>query len=203
MTSTNPTSPTSTTTTTTTSSSTSTSTSSSTSTSTSTTPPEDLEWEEWDSTTSPLSFGHHCLAGSFAGVAEHTLLYPLDTVKTCWQSQVLSRGSSGGACGESCGIVSELSGGGNSVRGISGSGSVVGSSSSSTSSSTLDGAVMAEVRSFDILSLFESIVNIYVGRAVFYFAFYMYIRETTRMALLKIAIIGRARESGRLKHFQN
>jgi hypothetical protein len=29
---------------------------------------EDLEWEEWDSTTSPLSFGHHCLAGSFAGV---------------------------------------------------------------------------------------------------------------------------------------
>ena len=29
---------------------------------------EDLEWEEWDSQNSPLSFGHHCLAGSFAGV---------------------------------------------------------------------------------------------------------------------------------------
>ncbi|KAL7433199.1 hypothetical protein ACHAXH_003285 [Discostella pseudostelligera] len=57
-------------------------------------PPEDLEWEEWDSRTSPLSFPHHCLAGSFAGVAEHTLLYPLDTVKTCWQSQVLHRASS-------------------------------------------------------------------------------------------------------------
>ena len=64
-------------------------------------PPEDLEWEEWDSTTSPLSFFHHCLAGSFAGVVEHTLLYPLDTVKTCWQSQVL-----GNSCGmvESCGV---------------------------------------------------------------------------------------------------
>lgn len=29
---------------------------------------QDLEWEEWDSQSSPLSFGHHCLAGSFAGV---------------------------------------------------------------------------------------------------------------------------------------
>jgi hypothetical protein len=29
---------------------------------------QDLEWEEWDAQTSPLSFGHHCLAGSFAGV---------------------------------------------------------------------------------------------------------------------------------------
>lgn len=65
-------------------------------TTTPTAPPEDLEWEEWDSTTSPLSFSHHCLAGSFAGVAEHTLLYPLDTVKTCWQSQVLANASGGG-----------------------------------------------------------------------------------------------------------
>mmetsp|Transcript_27034 Transcript_27034/g.46118 ORF Transcript_27034/g.46118 Transcript_27034/m.46118 type:complete len:633 (+) Transcript_27034:138-2036(+) len=76
--------------------------------STSSPPPDDLEWEEWDSSTSPLHFSQHCLAGSFAGVAEHTLLYPLDTVKTCWQSQVLSRGAGGGApgCGivESCGI---------------------------------------------------------------------------------------------------
>ncbi|KAL3795464.1 hypothetical protein HJC23_000822 [Cyclotella cryptica] len=59
---------------------------------------EDLEWEEWDSSTSPLSFGHHCLAGSFAGVMEHTLLYPLDTVKTCWQSQVLHKASGKPGC---------------------------------------------------------------------------------------------------------
>ena len=58
---------------------------------------EDLDWEEWDSS-GGLSFTHHCLAGSFAGVAEHTLLYPLDTVKTCWQSQVLHR-VTGGATG--------------------------------------------------------------------------------------------------------
>ena len=61
-------------------------------------PIEDLDWEEWDSTTG-LSFTHHCLAGSFAGVAEHTLLYPLDTVKTCWQSQVLHRAAAGGSGG--------------------------------------------------------------------------------------------------------
>ncbi|KAL3793703.1 hypothetical protein ACHAW5_008050 [Stephanodiscus triporus] len=65
---------------------------------------EDLEWEEWDPATSPLSFAHHCLAGSFAGVMEHTLLYPLDTVKTCWQSQVLSRATGGGGGGGGCGI---------------------------------------------------------------------------------------------------
>jgi len=50
-------------------------------------PPEDedieLEWEEWDGK-SP--FLHHCIAGSIAGVAEHTLLYPIDTVKTHMQS---------------------------------------------------------------------------------------------------------------------
>jgi len=81
----------------------------------SSTPPDDLEWEEWDSSTSPLSFAHHCLAGSFAGVAEHTLLYPLDTVKTCWQSQVLHKASGGGmGCGEPCGVsetVNKLRGG--------------------------------------------------------------------------------------------
>ncbi len=37
------------------------------------------DWEEWDGT-SP--FWHHCLAGSIAGVAEHGLVYPLDTVRT-------------------------------------------------------------------------------------------------------------------------
>jgi solute carrier family 25 iron transporter 28/37 len=39
----------------------------------------DDEWEEWDGT-SP--FWVHCIAGSLAGVAEHTLVYPLDTVRT-------------------------------------------------------------------------------------------------------------------------
>ena len=47
------------------------------------TPVEDLEWEEWDGE-SP--FHHHCIAGSIAGVAEHTLLYPVDTVKTHMQA---------------------------------------------------------------------------------------------------------------------
>ena len=35
---------------------------------------QDLEWEEWDSQTSPLSFGHHCLAGSFAGVVRDNFI---------------------------------------------------------------------------------------------------------------------------------
>ena len=46
-------------------------------------PIEDLEWEEWDGES---SFLHHCIAGSIAGVAEHTLLYPVDTVKTHMQA---------------------------------------------------------------------------------------------------------------------
>jgi solute carrier family 25 (mitochondrial iron transporter), member 28/37 len=41
--------------------------------------PFDEEWEEWDGS-SP--FWVHCVAGSLAGVAEHTLVYPLDTVRT-------------------------------------------------------------------------------------------------------------------------
>jgi len=43
----------------------------------------DIEWEEWDGK-SP--FLHHCIAGSIAGVAEHTLLYPVDTIKTHMQA---------------------------------------------------------------------------------------------------------------------
>mmetsp|Transcript_964 Transcript_964/g.1486 ORF Transcript_964/g.1486 Transcript_964/m.1486 type:complete len:388 (+) Transcript_964:66-1229(+) len=38
-----------------------------------------LEYEEWDRN-SP--FWHHCLAGSVAGVTEHVIVYPIDTVKT-------------------------------------------------------------------------------------------------------------------------
>lgn len=39
----------------------------------------DDEWEEWDGN-SP--FWVHCVAGSMAGVAEHVVVYPLDTVRT-------------------------------------------------------------------------------------------------------------------------
>lgn len=39
----------------------------------------DADWEEWDGS-SP--FWIHCVAGSFAGVVEHTAVYPLDTVRT-------------------------------------------------------------------------------------------------------------------------
>jgi solute carrier family 25 iron transporter 28/37 len=44
---------------------------------------EDLEWEEWDG---KIPFWTHCLAGGIAGISEHTLLYPIDTVKTHMQS---------------------------------------------------------------------------------------------------------------------
>lgn len=44
---------------------------------------DELEWEEWDGA-SP--FWHHCVAGSIAGVAEHTLVYPFDTAKTYLQA---------------------------------------------------------------------------------------------------------------------
>lgn len=41
------------------------------------------DWEEWDGQ-SP--FWIHCVAGSLAGVVEHTAVYPLDTVKTNLQA---------------------------------------------------------------------------------------------------------------------
>jgi solute carrier family 25 iron transporter 28/37 len=40
---------------------------------------DDDDWEEWDRR-SP--FWIHCVAGSVAGVVEHTAVYPLDTVRT-------------------------------------------------------------------------------------------------------------------------
>ena len=36
------------------------------------------DWEEWNG---QGSFLHHCVAGSAAGVAEHVLMFPLDTYK--------------------------------------------------------------------------------------------------------------------------
>jgi solute carrier family 25 iron transporter 28/37 len=41
---------------------------------------DDLEWEEWDP--SKTTFATHMVAGSFAGLAEHVSIFPLDTLKT-------------------------------------------------------------------------------------------------------------------------
>lgn len=41
---------------------------------------EDDDWEEWDP--SKISFVNHMIAGSFAGLAEHVSIFPIDTVKT-------------------------------------------------------------------------------------------------------------------------
>jgi len=41
---------------------------------------DDLEWEEWDP--SKTTFTTHMIAGSFAGLAEHVAIFPLDTLKT-------------------------------------------------------------------------------------------------------------------------
>lgn len=46
---------------------------------TSSSPEWEEEWEEWDGK-SP--FWTHCVAGSLAGLTEHALVYPLDTVRT-------------------------------------------------------------------------------------------------------------------------
>lgn len=43
--------------------------------------PEDLEWEEWDRQ-SGVSFSTHMFAGSLAGLAEHIMMFPVDTLKT-------------------------------------------------------------------------------------------------------------------------
>lgn len=41
---------------------------------------DDLEWEEWNPTR--ISFFHHMIAGSAAGLAEHVTVFPIDTLKT-------------------------------------------------------------------------------------------------------------------------
>lgn len=41
---------------------------------------DELEWEEWDP--SQTTFLQHMLAGSVAGLAEHTCMFPVDTLKT-------------------------------------------------------------------------------------------------------------------------
>jgi len=41
---------------------------------------DDFEWEEWNPKHG--SFIHHMVAGSIAGIAEHTVMFPVDTIKT-------------------------------------------------------------------------------------------------------------------------
>lgn len=41
---------------------------------------DDLEWEEWNPR--QISFVHHMIAGSFAGLGEHICIFPIDTLKT-------------------------------------------------------------------------------------------------------------------------
>lgn len=48
-------------------------------------PDVDLDWEDWDPKAG--SFVHHMVAGSFAGIAEHTVMFPVDTIKTFVQCQ--------------------------------------------------------------------------------------------------------------------
>ena len=40
---------------------------------------DEYDWEEWDS--SSLSFGHHMVAGCIAGVSEHIVFFPIDTLR--------------------------------------------------------------------------------------------------------------------------
>ncbi len=46
---------------------------------------DDLEWEEWNP--SKISFVHHMIAGSFAGLTEHISIFPIDTLKTHLQCE--------------------------------------------------------------------------------------------------------------------
>lgn len=39
-----------------------------------------LDWEEWRPDQG--SFGAHMVAGSLAGIVEHTVMFPVDTLKT-------------------------------------------------------------------------------------------------------------------------
>ena len=41
---------------------------------------DELDWEEWDPRR--ISFFHHMIAGSCAGLAEHVSIFPIDTLKT-------------------------------------------------------------------------------------------------------------------------
>jgi solute carrier family 25 (mitochondrial iron transporter), member 28/37 len=97
-----------------------------------------LEFEEWDGR-SP--FWHHCVAGSLAGVTEHVLVYPLDTVKTHIQCAECPRKNTGGGGTSSkfaSAKASKLPHGGmwTTMRHIVSQPSIVSSSSTAAASST-------------------------------------------------------------------
>ena len=46
---------------------------------------DELEWEEWDP--SRITWRHHVMAGSCAGLAEHVSMFPMDTLKTQLQCE--------------------------------------------------------------------------------------------------------------------
>jgi solute carrier family 25 iron transporter 28/37 len=55
----------------------------------------DEDWEEWSPEKG--SFLNHAVAGSLAGVAEHTFMYPVDTIKTHLQCRRCGVAQEGGA----------------------------------------------------------------------------------------------------------
>lgn len=52
---------------------------------------DNLEWEEWNP--EEISFVDHMVAGSFAGLAEHVSIFPIDTLKTHMQCERCLQGS--------------------------------------------------------------------------------------------------------------
>ena len=47
------------------------------------------DWEVWDPTS--LSFRHHMLAGIAAGVAEHIVFFPIDTLRVWYCMKGISK----------------------------------------------------------------------------------------------------------------
>mmetsp|Transcript_57492 Transcript_57492/g.158266 ORF Transcript_57492/g.158266 Transcript_57492/m.158266 type:complete len:181 (+) Transcript_57492:223-765(+) len=71
-----------------------------------------LDFEEWDPDSS--SFVAHMVAGSIAGVAEHTIMFPVDTLKTHVQ-RLCSRAQDHG---QIAGAAAALPGRGDHVHGV-------------------------------------------------------------------------------------
>lgn len=51
----------------------------------------DEEFFEWEERKEDVPFHHHILAGSIAGVVEHTLFLPIDSIKTHQQSLTVKK----------------------------------------------------------------------------------------------------------------
>lgn len=46
----------------------------------------DQDPQDWEANPSGLPLKYHAIAGSFAGVVEHTLVFPIDTIRTSMQA---------------------------------------------------------------------------------------------------------------------